>query len=733
VNFSLSSAPSIIALAVLAACAAAALALYLTRYPMLSPRRRAALVAARAVTILALVFASLAPVIRYSSASKERNRVLILVDHSGSMEVPDGDARGRSRREVADSAAAAIASELGGRYDVRLAPFDATLGPIGRAASWSGIAGVRGAGETALGDALRDALVRMDPDSVAAFLVLSDGAVNRGEDPERALEGAVPVFALVAGSPENPPTTGIGGVDAPAEVVVDRPAVVTVTIRHGGRAPARGVARLREGGRELGSVPFALGAAGSVVRAAVPFTLREPGKHFLSVTLDSLPGDPLPQNKRRLIVVGARPPKRIAPLLAAAWDWDLRSFARGVEEDTSWAVVRLVPSGPERVAPPGGAAQSLTQALHDAEAAAARYDFRTITPERAAELMRFLERGGGLLLWVDPRSRPPDATPLTRALGLEWRDWSRAPGLSAGLDLTPAGRRHEVSLLGGDAATAAAAWRSLPPVQTPLVLSAKGSTLAPLLEARYGAESVPILFAGRVGAGRVAVLNAAGVYRWGLTASGLGGSAGVEASFFGGLCRWLARGADDRAVSLSVPDITSAGRPMPLRISLASADDAGGARAVVTARRIDGPARKAPSGAAASADGASRVSLALTGPGEFSGSIALPEGIYSVVGRVDRAGRPAGADSVRVAVGEEGLEFESLRAEPATLDRLASSAGGVSAPLGTPGAVLARLRSPDLARARLSEMDLFHNVPLFIVLVLGATAEWILRKRYHLL
>ena len=83
--------------------------------------------------------------------------------------------------------------------------------------------------------------------------------------------------------------------------------------------------------------------------------------------------------------------------------------------------------------------------------------------------------------------------------------------------------------------------------------------------------------------------------------------------------------------------------------------------------------------------------------------------------------------------GEEGIEFESLRAEPATLERLASSAGGLSAPLGKPGPVLARLRSPDVARARLTEMDLFHNVPLFIVLVLGATAEWILRKRYHLL
>jgi len=109
--------------------------------------------------------------------------VLILVDHSGSMEVKDGDGSGRTRREVADSAAVAIAADLSGRYDVRLAPFDAALGPIGKPAAWKRAAESRGAGETALGDALREALDRVDPDSLAALLVLSDGAVNRGEDP----------------------------------------------------------------------------------------------------------------------------------------------------------------------------------------------------------------------------------------------------------------------------------------------------------------------------------------------------------------------------------------------------------------------------------------------------------------------------------------------------------------------------------------------------------------------
>ncbi|HXL14535.1 MAG TPA: hypothetical protein VN972_00500, partial [Methylomirabilota bacterium] len=406
--------------------------------------------------------------------------------------------------------------------------------------------------------------------------------------------------------------------------------------------------------------------------------------------------------------------------LASAWDWDLRSLSRGVEEDTSWAVRRLVPSGPAAVSVPGAGTQSLAQALHDADVLVVRYDARALTPERSAELLRFLERGGGVLFWTDPQNRPPPSEPLTRALGLESRDFNTPPGPSSGIELTPAGRAHEISLLGGDAATATATWRALPPVQVPLILTATGSALTPLLVARFGTETVPLLLAGRVGAGRVAVLNASGAYRWGLTAAGLSGGASIEPAFFGGLATWLSQSADDRPVRIAAPDLTPAERPIPVRVALSDAALAAGARATVRARGEGlGQARTA--------------ALSASAQGDFAGSIILPEGVYVLQGRVERGGRLVGTDSVRVAVGEQGVEFESLNADPIVLERLASRSGGESGPAGHPERVLARLRSPDIAKAKLIELDVFHNVALFVVLVLGASAEWILRKRFFLL
>jgi hypothetical protein len=104
---------------------------------------------------------------------------------------------GRSRRAAADSAAQAVAHELEGRYDVRTASFDAALGPFDKNPA-KGLA-FKGGGETALGDAIRFSLNRIDPDSVAAMLVLSDGVVNRGS--RAGARGCGPALRAHGGRP----------------------------------------------------------------------------------------------------------------------------------------------------------------------------------------------------------------------------------------------------------------------------------------------------------------------------------------------------------------------------------------------------------------------------------------------------------------------------------------------------------------------------------------------------
>jgi hypothetical protein len=711
---------SLAALFLLGAAVALSAWLYATRYSALARRRTALLLSIRGLTLLALLFASLGPIVAYALASRAQNRLLVLVDRSGSMSVRDERGGRASRADAADSAALSIASTLGGRYDVRLAAFDASLGPFRRPSEWrSERAGGPPGGETALGDALREVAERVDPDSVAAILVLSDGTVNRGEAPEQAPTNGLPVYALTVGAASDPPTVGIAGIEAPGDVIVDRAAAIELTVHQGARGATSGKARVLEGGRELGNGSYSLPGAGASARVTIPFTLGAPGKHFLSVALDSVAGDPMRENKRLLVAVSARPPKRLFLLLASRWDWDLRSLARGVEEDSSWSVVWLRPSGADGAAAPGGAGKPLAALLETADAVAARYDARVMTPARGAALLRYVERGGGALLWVDPELPPPTNLPLATSLGLMWGSFSDAAS-GATVDLAPAGRGHELSLLGGDAATASAQWKSLPPVTVPFYLGTRSGSLEPLLLARMGGGSTPLLLAGRCGAGRVSVLDAAGVYRWGLTAAGLTSGPGIESAFFGGLRRWLALSREERPVRVSAPDITPEGRPVPVRVTLANTPEAGLA-ARITARPLGAPGR------------IGEAVLGSAPEGGYTGSVALLPGVYELLARVERGGRSVGSDSTRVAVGSQGIEYESLAADPGTLARLAAATGGAAAPLDAPAPVLDRLRSPDSARVRRAEVNLVQNPILFLVIVLGAALEWSLRRRFHLL
>jgi hypothetical protein len=306
--------------------------------------------------------------------------------------------------------------------------------------------------------------------------------------------------------------------------------------------------------------------------------------------------------------------------------------------------------------------------------------------------------------------------------------------------LAPAGRSSEAALLGGDATAAAAKWKELPPVQPLVAFGTSESPLVPVLNARLGAETVPLLLTGSIGKGRVAVLNAAGVYRWGLTAAGIGRAGSVEDAFFGSLVRWLSAGSEERPVRIAAPDITPVGRPVPVKLTAAGPAAEGGATPG------SAPPGSAPGGAAAQArivarrlgggSGNAQAPVARdlsSSGGAFSGSLELPEGIYQITGRVERGGRLVGSDSVRVAVGSQGIEFETLAADPQVLERLTEDSGGAAAPVDSAGPVLEALLSPDLARARLAEIDLFQNRLLFLVLILGLALEWTLRRRFNLM
>ena len=121
-KFTLEATPHVVALALILAAIAVGIWAYSTRYPVLPGRRRAILLATRLLALLALLVVSLAPVVRYPESSRARNRLLVLVDHSGSMDLRDV-ARARDLREPSTAEyldAVAAVDKLGIKEDPKI-------------------------------------------------------------------------------------------------------------------------------------------------------------------------------------------------------------------------------------------------------------------------------------------------------------------------------------------------------------------------------------------------------------------------------------------------------------------------------------------------------------------------------------------------------------------------------------------------------------------------------------
>ena len=167
--------------------------------------RRHAAVAGYAVA-LAVLLVALAKPQATVAVPTEQARVMIVTDHSGSMQATDV---APSRLAAAKKAAGTFLAALPGRVRVGAIAFnqkaDVLQSPTrDHDAVREAIAGIRPAGTTATGDAIKTALATISGKAPAAIVLLSDGKSVRGSDPLAAARAAkarkIPIYTVALGT-----------------------------------------------------------------------------------------------------------------------------------------------------------------------------------------------------------------------------------------------------------------------------------------------------------------------------------------------------------------------------------------------------------------------------------------------------------------------------------------------------------------------------------------------------
>ena len=719
--------------------AAAALAWHAYRRFSAWPLRRYALSSLRFVTLLVLVVVLMRPVARSSEADSRDVVVPILVDVSRSMAIEDASGARRIDR-AREFLTGHLLPALNGRFQVEVLSFGETLAPADPAALSAT------ARRSDLGGALAAARERYRGRPVAGMVVLSDGADTSGAVDVPVPESTLPpVHAFGFGSDDAAGDREVLSVTA-AEAVLDGSRVdLAVSAVVHGRTTEAVELRLLENGRPREVRHVRPGPAGGPIREVFQVAPTAGAATVYTVDIPPRPGELVPENNSRSVLV--QPPSRARRvlLLEGAPGFEHSFLKRALTSDRSLEVDSVVRKGENEqgadtfyIQASRARSSSLTSGFPPDPVRLFAYDALVfanvggdqLTGAQLEAARNFVSRRGGGLLVMGAQSflgRGLVGTPVEDALPmlLNRRSDGAVPAASgggAGVSLTEAGLDHPITRIGSTPDENRKRWEGLPALASASALGGARPGAAVLATTTVGGASRPLIAVQRFGDGRSMVFAGEASWRWRMMLPSTDRS---YETFWRQAIRWLALGATD-PIAVYPPAAAAVGDELLVRTAVRDPSFTPMRDADVDVR-VSGP------------DGGLhelRASLEDKDGGDsalFAAKFSPQQpGLYRVSVSARRGNADAGSATSAFLVGGADVEMADPRLNSALLQRIAAGTGGRLMPAGQIDALLTALRAATPAAALSVRHDLWHNAWSFLLITGLLTAEWLLRRRWGL-
>jgi len=714
---------------------------------------------ARGVALLLLLFLLLQPMLTTSAEESGRPRLSVLIDRSSSMGLPG--AAGAARSAEAAQVLAELEAGLADRFELEWLGFAQSVEPraVDRGAyPWEPL------GVTAMGDALEETLLRHGDHPVGGLVLVTDGVQTRGKDPEQVARNLpVPVFSVVVGDTLPPPDLMVRQVRAQPVGYAGEPLAFRVVLAEQGLEGQSATVTIRE----RSSVEGGTHAAGAEL-ARRTITLPVESGREVEIALEALPPrvgltlfeiearldgeESVVRNNTRYIAVDVREKKTRVLYIECSPDWDFAFLKRTCDADTSLAYTYLVRPAPGRWVVYGSRADARLP-VRDADLAAyaavvVGHAAPEDLPDETARLLHRFARGGGGVLFVGAsgsgdleawREIWEDQLPIQ--LRAEPRRGFAESAVRVGL----AGLAHEITVVDESPVATEEAWAALPPVLIPAGAYATVPGAVTLLTAQTTspAREVPLMAIAPVGAGRVGVITARGLWRWDFSMSATGRDLPLAREFWRRTMRWISEPSQtDRFLVRPLRHVFQDSEAVAFTARLADEahEPVAGARVRIEIEQVGrlaapevaaGRPEEAPAGQTLGAE------LYPEGPaGQYAATLAsLPPGGYRFTATATRPGEPA-ATAARTTgsfwVEPMGPEFFTLGASRRLPGLLAAASGGV---------VVDARRVPELVAAVperykpvriVRQAELWNHWAVFLALGTLLCAEWIVRRRQGL-
>jgi uncharacterized membrane protein len=703
-----------------------------------SERRLAwALMTLRAVGLLALLLALAKPTWTRQSKEVDPARLAVVLDNSLSMSLPYSN--GHSRYSLALEAVRKLkagwgADGMGTRGIVDLFDINGASLKLDKMPEQPTVE------RTDLGRAVTDSVNRLRSKPPAGVVVISDGMDNTGRQDFSDLAAiSAPIFGVGFRQDSNAAGLDLAlkQVRAPERVLVNNQIKAEVVLAKTGGPATDATVNVKLGTETYASQKVSFGGGNAEQTVAVTFTPTKPGHFVFTAAVEAEAGErflgnnskhfPLEVDKERIRVL----------YLEGFLRYEYKFLKSRLQEDPD---IRLVPVvravRPEKSDMNPGKELLTAEGLKNLDVVIlGDLEGSYMSDAEYRALTRWLEeKGHALLVLGGYRSFGPDgfrSTPLADVVPVVFADkppyQSEEPFVA---QLTDAGRRHPVFELTGDHEKDAAAWSASPPLQgASMVLRAKPVAEVLAVNPNVLIEGKPAVVAAtqRYGAGHSMVLTADTTWHWSRLPRVLGQADTLYARFWSQTVRWLAgRGRDEErpvlAVSSDRPDY-DLGKRVAIRVVRQPRPSQDLSAAEVGAE-VTGPSKR-PQRLALIANSAEPDVLTA----EFYPSAG---GRYELAATLMKEGQAIANQRSEFLVHGSDLELADTRTNPETLRSLASVTGGSYADIDEIEKLVERVPRKERYYERVERMELWNSPVLFLAFLTAVTAEWLLRRRNHL-
>lgn len=720
--------------------------LYLKIWRAFPVARAAALISFRTLALIALFLSALQPTVTHDLVVPRRTELLILTDTSKSMNIADipPDLLPPAKASPASNAvsrAEAVGICLRDRhwlpalqksYNLHAFEFDSFARPV----SVDQLARHSSDGEfTDLGGALRSAASQVKGE-IHGIVILTDGADNASQPLAAVVDDVkIPIYAVGVGDPSPKDVAEVGheiaiaSVEYNKRVVLNERATVRVNVYHRefqGSVPVE----LKFNDSVLESQPTTLSKSAKNTWVSLHFTPSTEGLFTYHISIPHQPGEQTVTNNVRKITIEVYKEETRVLLVAGEPSYDYKFIKQLIEEDPALSFTGLVRFGSERVFRQGRWPKEQGLDLKEFHVVIlANVDKDFFTGDQLEGLRKQMEEGGtGLIVLGGPGSFSSGGyatTPMARALPADLKASSdRYDDAEYEIQLTPEGADHPIFQFLSDRSKNLEFWSGVgrsAGLNAPFQPKPGATVLA---TAKTPAGSPSYILIHTYGKGRCLAITGRYTWPWRGTAAGLA----CFERFWGQALRWVAAREEmqlregEQLRFWTDRDDYNAGDEVRLEALLTDERGKLTSAADVTAHIVTPDKQQVP------------VSLISADElGRFRGSyVARTGGHYEVEVTARHEDFLLGNARSQFTVGSTLAEMDQAKMNETSLKFLASRSNGAYLKLAEIDHLPERIPAGRQTDLQAVSKEVWSH-PYFLVIFFALiTAEWILRKRFHM-